>query len=98
MRDLLIEKIKKEYSDFIAYLETLSNIDVVVKCREKILKEEISRTVQEWTYELSDFEIETLYNMKNSLDYLYWNVMRAQYFDYETLYEIIKNTLYDTNN
>lgn len=98
MRDLLIEKIKKEYSNFLAYLETLSNIDVIVKCREKILKEEISYTVQEWTYELTDFEIETLYNMQNSLDYLYWNVMRAQYFDYETLYEIIKNALYDTNN
>lgn len=67
--DLLCDKIEKEYNEYIAELKKGSIEDLLYRCYEKVIKDEIVDIFCE--EELTEDEAHKLYNQPNSLDYIF---------------------------
>lgn len=67
--DLLCDKIEKEYNDYIAELKNGGVDDLLNRCYEKAIKDEIVDIFCE--EELTEDEAHKLYNQPNSLDYIF---------------------------
>lgn len=67
--DLLCDKIEKEYNEYITELKKGSIEDLLCRCYEKVIKDEIVDIFFE--EELTEDEAHKLYNQPNSLDYIF---------------------------
>lgn len=84
LKELLNEKLQKEYDNFIEKLKSLPPEQVIESSYEKVFKEELMTTVQ--YKDLSKMEINALLKLDHTLDSLYQEWLKND-FSYLPLLE-----------
>ncbi len=90
LRDLLYDKVKAEYDQFLDGLKTLPVEEVIQKSYEKVFKEDILLTFEESEH-FSDEQLKALLKTSNTLDACYTAWLKQDY----TYMDMLSDTIGD---
>lgn len=90
-RQLLYEKLDKEYSVFYDNLKTMSAEEVIKHCYEKIFKEDLLLCIKD--IDLADEQISKLLNVDNLLDHFYQEWLDNDYSYMEMLRDTVRGSI-----